>query len=838
MAEWQIGTGLSDILGKASPSDQPAIFRTIFEKLKAEHPSGGWPSLWESLLSAGEKFPASIPASDRSLLAGLRDAARLRTDEMNSRSNSGYTGQKVRGAGRREEEGELFVSQLVATCDPSSPASIDEALTRIENHPNLPYFAKGRFFELLRANCPYEKRLPFLLALCEVAALEIDDAIGRITDSFAEWKVSTAHLLGQAKSIVERLFEFKGSQIFDLRYASVTRQVMLLANFCGDHEFVMRLLLETVANEQVELSGEEWLQLATSLSRQASPAASLEALESMLSGPAARIADEIGEGPFRPAFGNADSEVDLLADIIWHLLGDEDTYVRWSTAKAIRALADLGLHDDIVALMDRFDVRSLEALQSTDHRLCFQNSRQWLAMGLARASLRHGQSLRGLAPGLMKLAKRPDLHVIERRQLVQSLVNIDAPGTAVEVGSLLKSVSGPPKGYLKTDRYAPAAAVKPKSGFSFDYEFTKTEISAVARLFEISQGEVVDAAGAEIARIFPEAKSMDYFPGHDRYRRERHDRYEYFREQVQKHAVIGAGTRLSQTKPVIRRSYETWEPGPWDDWLLRYDLTFRDGSFLSDHKDAMPDFANAYLLGSEKDTLKDRDILLSTVKLLGGVEADPVPIYGHWTAPDGVHVRMVSGLTDSRGAIGKCTAFSEREEHDLWIPLCDGDGEEDRHLAENPFEPLIWDPDAYNIGVDGGDELATDDAAARPRLGTGPTARLNLVPDKNLREWTNGSGETGLKSQVWGRWLPDPDDHRGRYHNNGQILWASSSLWLDKALSRLGKRLVTTVTFAKYKSGKSYDESKGVKAVYVLLRAADGTARIWHAKRASAETSY
>ncbi|WP_210186545.1 hypothetical protein, partial [Hyphomicrobium sp. NDB2Meth4] len=95
------------------------------------------------------------------------------------------------------------------------------------------------------------------------------------------------------------------------------------------------------------------------------------------------------------------------------------------------------------------------------------------------------------------------------------------------------------------------------------------------RLFGISQGQAIDAVAAEIVRRWPDATNMDYFPGRDRYRHDRNDRYEYYREHVQRHAAISAGTRLSHKMPVVRSSYDTSDFTPWDEWLARYDLTFK-----------------------------------------------------------------------------------------------------------------------------------------------------------------------------------------------------------------------------------------------------------------------
>ena len=50
-------------------------FRVVFAKLKAEHSSGGWPSVWESLLKVGEEFPGAVTEAQNAELRALLDAA-------------------------------------------------------------------------------------------------------------------------------------------------------------------------------------------------------------------------------------------------------------------------------------------------------------------------------------------------------------------------------------------------------------------------------------------------------------------------------------------------------------------------------------------------------------------------------------------------------------------------------------------------------------------------------------------------------------------------------------------------------------------------------------------
>ena len=514
--DWRLGDGLADLLTLATNVDeQKSIFATVFRKLKIEHSNGGWPSLWESLLALSEKFPGVVSEVDVTALRRLLADAEKKRDDFNAHSSSVSPTARI-GTQPAEVDPEEFLVALIAECDPGSSSSVDEALQAIEADPSLPYFTRERFFAKVRETCSYDKRLEHLLALAEATKIPVDSAIDQLQECVAAWATSSAHIVAQVKSVIAHLFKSKGSELFNLEYGNVARELNQLIELCGDAKFVLRQVLNTIAMERVELDGEEWLQLATTLCKQTSQTAAREALENLLSGPATGLADDIGEGPYQAAF-HIEGECALIAGLTWRLLGDSDAYVRWITARALSTFVELGLIDELNALLDQFDRTEIFALKSAGHYLSFQNSQQWLLMGLARAALIHGDKLAAIKPRLLELAARADLHVLHKQHILRCLVNIGSDDS--EIASLRKEVLVDPKGIAIVKGWP--EHVEAKFGFSFDYEFMKSEVSRVAGLFWISDGQSADAIANEIKRLWPQANDMDFFPGHDRYRRER-----------------------------------------------------------------------------------------------------------------------------------------------------------------------------------------------------------------------------------------------------------------------------------------------------------------------------
>ncbi|RAP43392.1 hypothetical protein BYZ73_00470 [Rhodovulum viride] len=833
--EWQVARGLSDALRASQTEQRAPISHVVVRKLLEEHWGGGWSSGWKALIDVEDEFPGALSEevlSDLKRMAEISEHLRRKEDQARSYQSASEP------LHRREEDFNAHVvdyrfAKIVQTCDVSSASSIDESLGQIEEDKSFSYGAKREFVERLRETClDSESRISFTYALCEVHQLRIDDIVDHIIKNCESWRSSSIFLANNARLFIERLFEHRGSEIFDLKYSGISRTISRLAALTGDRRLIIGLVLSAIANEGVELSGDEWLEVAASICATTSPEAALGSLEDLLAGPAAKIGDDIGEGAFQERMLPAKTEQGVMADALWHLLGHPDAFIRWSTARAVASLAELSLLDDLCELLARFDCREVKSLKSENEYLAFQNSQLWLLMGLSRAALMQKDRIAVLKPKLVELSSRDDLHAIHKLHIARCLRNLSEEADPnASLMPLWEEINIPPHGC--TERGEWPGEGPEKSDFSFEYDFDKYQIAGLARLFGISQNEAQDALGREIMLRWPEVTSMDQAPGHDRFRRDRHDRTETFREHMQMHALLQAATSLLKTKPIVRASYDSPLSCPWVEWLSEHDIHFEEGSWLADRKDGAPIQAFESLLGpriDRKETLQGAETLLTRIGLLRAVPSQWVPIYGHWKSRDGVYVRIVSTLTKNRGAVKSTEAFVKQEDHDLWMPMLESDGYASDHRKKPPFDAWIWEREAYPIGIDEGDELATRGAANRPRLGRLVANELCLKADDACSTWFTESGQACMRSQVWGGWQPDREG--GQFQNEGAILWASP-LWLDASLSKLGMALAYSINFSKSPSYKDYDDETGVRAVYVGLRLMSGNFRYWHAKKAS-----
>ena len=839
--DWGGSDGLRDVLASARPVDRQAIFSLVAENLDSKHSFGGSETVWNDLLAAMDAF---VEVSDLKLkdhIRELRDSSVRQcerekpTGESDELSDNQFQ-QSIENK-KDDEARNRELAEILASCDPTSASSLDKAMQEVEANQLMRFGIRNGLFDKLRQTCPYGSRADFIEALCESSELEFDRTLDQVIKCVEAWGDSSTHVRTNVLETIKKLFAFKGSELFNHRYSGVSRQIHRLSALCKDSKFVLHIVLETIAKERLELSGNEWLQLATSLCSDTEPSTALDAFESLLSSSAVRVGDEIGEGSYRKAFAGECNGGDVLADTIWHLLGDSDGFVRWRGARALKSMLDVGLTEDVERLLDRFDVDQNKSLASDGINFAYLNAQQWMLIGLSRAALYHSEKLEALKPRLESLVKRLDLHVFNKLHLARCLSHIEGnKSMSPKLTKLWNEVTIPRHGIVdRTDRHGNRDR---QIDFGFDYEFDKHEISGLARLFGISKNEASDCIAEEVIKLCPGTRRMSDIPGRVRYRHQDDDRFETYPEHIQKHALLHAATTLVKTRSVCE-SHGWDEENSWLTFLCEGDVSFEDGSWLSDHKDRVPAQARGYLLSKgkgHKEILVQRDELFRQIGFYQESGNDQVPLYGYWESVDGVHVRFTAALLKTRGAVGQCGKLSKSRYHDIWLPTFGSDGYVNRHVQKEPFDPLIWTPEKYPIGIDQGDEWAAKGAIVRPRLGRGLNKLLGLTPDTNSKRWDNSENLAVISNDVWGKWRPDADDYRNRFQDEGAILWAERG-WLDGVLHSRKQSLIYTINFSKYKSRHSHDESPGIKQCFVGLKRPNEQPRIWYAKNAS-ETNY
>jgi len=832
--EWQVGDGVRDLMSVAKPNERQAIFFLVFQKLYGEHNFDGWEAGWQSLLDCHNSFDVAQEYGLASRLVDLRDKAKARREVLNKSDSSIHSslsfGLKGPQKDLSKEVGEKALEELLSKTEPTSASSMDNALREIESNELLRFFGRRHLFEAMRDSCHYTNRVPFLEALCESTELEFSDVVTEISTSVKLWEANSAHVRDSKLRLIENLFRFKGSQLFELKYSGVSHQISRLSALSDQPKIVIQLVLDTIAKEGLELGGDDWLNVANSLCDHSSPPAALAALESLLSSSAGKsnneaVVDELNEGQIP-----ADNEDEVTADVIWYLLSDSNAHIRWRAARSLKGMLDVDLIEDIERLLDRFDQKTVLSFESSDRQFSFQNAQQWFLMGLSRAALHHAAKIIFLKPKLEELSKRQDLHVLNKLHIARCLTHIESAessnSTAISRESIIRK---PPHGLVirsAVDDYGDR-----RIDFSFDYDFDRYKVSELARLFGISVNEASDCISSEVINRFPGSSGMSDFPGQVRYRQRSQDRFESHREQIQRNALTQAATTLVRSRPVVRESYDQDDWNPWQEFLAERDVSFDDGSWLADHKDDVPAEAQELLLSestSYREELSGTDIIMRKIGLTANSRTGFLPLYGRWVSRDGVDVRFLSALTKFRGSVGYCQEFSKRPKSEIWLPMARSPEGYEPNTPSNRIETLICEPERYPIGIDQEDDWAAHNAISRPSLTPDFLNSLHLTR-ADERSWEDDRGLVVLESQIWGCWKAAPDAPGQTSADDGAILWARRD-WLDEVLNSCDRSLIYTVNFAKYQSAISHKESSRISEVYVGLLRSERDMRFWHAK--------
>ena len=716
-----------------------------------------------------------------------------------------------------------------------SKLSLDKAIQKIQHIDGVSSSNCKQFLCLLFENCPYAKRVQFVEELFGCQEVSVVDLIDVLCTYVKNWSESAQHVKNSRVSFVEKLFASKGGEFVRLYPKMFSNHINRLSEMCENPKKVLEIVLDTIVYEGLELEGDSLLQLAIITEQVWRPKAALDSFNKFLSEAISDCGCCHGTGPGRMSHIQRQNEESVFADIVWHLLGDCDTYIRWRAARSIRDLLDVGLIQDVDRLLDRFDKQCNPALDSEAKPFAWQNAQQWLLMGLSRASIHHGEYMRSIKPRLEKLKQRSDLHVINRRHITRCLNNIDGTGsTSTELEELGNDNIVPvDKGNeIHTQRNEENWYRE----FNLGYEFEKEEVSNLARTFGITFGEAKQRVAYEVTEKCPGVKSIFDLPDSVGMYHEIEHQKENYRTHILRHALLHAATKLMRSNRFISSTIDQ-KPcaARIADLLRESDVSFDDGSWLSDHKDRVPNHARQRILGEvchNSEAPIGQEELFQKFGAANDSDDGCFPIYGSWTSPDGVTVYFFAASANVKGALEHCVKLSRLSYFDLFLPQFGRDGRQDRMFKGVQTRPIIWVPERLPVGIDNGEESAVQHVKNRPRLGASLTRALQLIPDRCERNWYDCNGRLALKSQVWGQWQSCIRSPSGRVQDGGAMLWADSE-WLEETLLRHSRSLIYEFGFEKYRDSSGIHRTPGLHQIYVGLKLSGKPLKLWFAEEAS-----
>ncbi|GJH02547.1 hypothetical protein [Paraburkholderia terrae] len=678
------------------------------------------------------------------------------------------------------------------------------------------YLSRGQFFDQIRKKVPLGDMAAYLQVLLRLENLDLYSKL----EEFERCKI----LWAASSSAIQRSFAALAIPLLHIHCEDMITGGRLagyllkqISDLCGVPIATLAIeLVKVFAGPEADVEASAWLSLASFLCEQAQAGAGQAALKRLLNSDAAKLSSAGADGDWNWRLDPTDASVEVVAGLTWRMLGSPYAADRWQAAHSMRRMARFGRWDLVAAIVAQIDREDAAPFQAPELPFYYLHARLWLLIALARISIDSPQALVGHSDVLLSVVTgRFGPHVLMREFASRALVNcMDRGGLTVapDIEQQLRGANSSAMPRLTRKRRSandfyqtrPKDAPKQKLEFRLDYDFHKYDVQSLARVFDLPGWKVEDRISEIARRIDPKVLSMWDRGGRSpmsSYRSSGMSSSEHtYGEQIGWHALQLAAGELLAKFPVMEA--EAWSAGddPWLDWIRRYDLTRRDGLWLSDGVDDVPLDLNGILLEEGDDGLMltgNKDTLLSLVGLPRSGDGD-ITVSGYWKSADGVDVRISSVLAP-RGEAGRLAKKLIAEQPVLaWLPECGegDDGDNDYERSEHPHcIPWIVTPSG-ETRLDADDPLASVAAARRPRIAKRfrDAERLHCCDAFN-REWRNSRGRVLARADAWGR-----DDKRGETGASGVRLRCSTRL-LSNVLARNNADLVLLVTLKRYIEG-------------------------------------
>jgi hypothetical protein len=817
--DWSWGDLIESII-EARPADIAAPLSEILTQFELAYPQRPPTSSLEKIRKALERSPVALASMARRLKRLEARASRPRRVERDHATQdfSGLDSEARKTAEQKDKQ----IDAAVERTNPLSTSSI-EALVASLDEVNGALDVKSHAFRRLREKVAYADQSRHIEAIVSARNIKLFAKNELLDGIQSDWLATSPSRLDSLKSAGNRLVREHASELVGKEWG-FSWELNELARITDQPRADLAIrLVEAATTRELDTAATTWLNLASILTSRANPKAPRAALERLLDSSAGRLADEVGDGAWKPALDPGTDRAALVASLVWFCLGSPEAADRWRAAHAVRTLARFGRWQVIEALFDRFEAPDAGAFQ--DQRLPFfaMHSRQWFLLAIARIAIdspaeiaRYGKKLEAIA--FDEAFPHVGLREAARRALL-ACVTVDSSQEAEALRRRLCDIhvsKFPPREVPgSTDFYKsrPNGAPKPDPPFHFDYDFGKYDLTSVARIFGLPHWDVGDGCIAWIRKWDPKIEHMHDFGG--RYRPSGYSTYatgagsgfQCYGAYLARHTLALEAGRLLLTVPI---NYARYRYDRWDEWLSHYSPTRRDGLWLADGTGEFPDFSLHDLKaeGSGKERPSDDPALLAS---LAGVESnwsigEFLTINGSWYSPDGVRVDISSVLVPIEDSNASARALGTAPISQLWLPTLEDYDDEDenewqRRSDMTPVEPWITDLRA-EPKIDERDFDGCREAVERARPARHIIQAFELRADEPWADlWRDRRGRAVFRSLAWGK-----REGRGEHETSksGSALQGEPS-FLSELLTTLDRDLIVLVKLEHYRERSPYE---------------------------------
>ncbi|HEY4275989.1 MAG TPA: hypothetical protein VGM68_10925 [Rhizomicrobium sp.] len=715
----------------------------------------------------------------------------------------------------RQQEQDRKKARKLAAGTTVSSASLESLVDRLNKvHGRLD--VKTEAFDEICGGLPMSQRANFVQALVETKNLELYPKLAILRSCKAMWLPQSPSGLAYLKGIGLRLAELHVKEMLSRDWGFMS-QLDELAELSGDSKADIAVrIADLAATQELKVDATAWLSLAQIISETAKPEVPRDALDRILSGDAARIAKDVGDGDWRGELAAPNNEHAVAAGLIWSQLGSQNVYIRWAAAHSVRRAARLGLWPIIDELFKLFAANDAGPFQ--DRKLPFfqRHAQLWFLIAVARVAMDFPDNIAAYEPALVSvLTEASQPHPVMRDAAKRALVAALAGAMSAKTKAVIAKVNVSP---FPTIKMQPGgfAQQRPKgktaAGFSLEYDFNKYEVAAICSLFGLPEWQVHDQIAVLVHGWAPAVTSMYQFHGKkegesDSYASRTSSDFHSYGYYLAWHAIDIVAGRNLKAKPIYESTYDHER---WAYWLAGRQLTRQDGLWISDGKDPYPRVAGISLrVGSDQDAHPTYDIakILKLIGLSGDKVEGGLVIDGDWKSEDDVRVDIDSVLVAPAFSNDAAVAAVTAPMHQAWLPKLhryEAGEEDNRGNDMPPLEPLMAITEVY-YRFDRKDPLFNDDILTRVRVTKDIVKDFGLVPEPEWeRNWSDATGNVVLTSSAWGgrNGLGQGDDYE-----SGQNLVCTPA-YLKKVLTARDRDLLVLIHLSHT---KDYERHRNLK---------------------------
>lgn len=486
------------------------------------------------------------------------------------------------------------------------------------------------------------------------------------------------------------------------------------------------------------------------------------------------IEKEFGDGEWGEKLKTSKDINENIAGIIWSALGSPRSEVRWNAAHCVRRLSKFNCVETIDALINWLQLDRVNAFGSFKFPFYNLHARQYLLMALESISYKNPEILKTHHDLFVNCALDFE-HILIQQFAANIIINIEnnfagtinnaCLGRVMEIGKSPFEIQEKDYNFSINSYWHKAKEIDIDLDFSFGFDMRDYWYKPLGVVFSVPENQVVELAANVIFNDWglnhkggfkndPRADLWNSSNGEREtyYYKSSYPTTDNFDFYLGYHALMVVAAKMLEKMPLIKKS--DWNNEPFVDWISRHSLIFKNGSWLSDYRDALPINRPLWLDSIEDDSwqknIKPEDFIFyllgqqknnTWITVRGGLhekEGDRKEVFSVSTAlvSKSTSEALLNALTTCPDPMDfKLPDFDEeRFEIDSGIFQLKG------WLSEHSLDKGIEELDPQAFGIHPPSFLVDENI-----LNT-----LNLKQDDNFKNWIDAhSSELVLQSRIW-----------------------------------------------------------------------------------------